>query len=65
MKIDEMTLGRKTEVNSLQDQLSERDRTILDLKANITDFEKEMESLKNSASDEAKITQVTNSIIDI
>ena len=55
-KLDEIKVGRKTEVNSLQDQLSERDRTILDLEASVSELKSKVQSMEASATDEAKVS---------
>ncbi|TRY77089.1 hypothetical protein TCAL_02709 [Tigriopus californicus] len=54
-KLDDMKIGRKTEVNTLQDQISERDRAILDLKATLEGMQTQVASLTSSQVDEAKI----------
>ena len=53
--LDEFHATKKTEVNSLQDLISEKDRTIVDLNAQISSLSSQMSSVSTSAEDETKM----------
>ena len=53
--LDEFHATKKTEVNSLQDLISEKDRTIVDLNAQISSLSSKMSSVSTSAEDETKM----------
>ena len=53
--MDEFHATKKTEVNSLQDLISEKDRTIVDLNAQISSLSSQMSSVSTSAEDETKM----------
>lgn len=54
-KLDEMKIGRKTEVHALQDQVSERDRRIVDFQAAVSDLEGQIQSVRTSSENEVKL----------
>jgi chromosome segregation ATPase len=54
-KADEFLASKKVEVNSLQDQISEKDCFILELEAKISDLDGKFSTISSSAEDEAKM----------
>ena len=50
-----MVTSKKVEVNSLQDQCSEKDRLILDFEAQVSDLNNKLSAISNSAQDETKM----------
>ena len=46
-KVDELVASKKVEVNSLQDQCSEKDRQILDMEAQVSDLNNRLSALSN------------------
>ena len=59
-KMDEVLASRKSEVNSLQDKISEKERVIVDLEACKAELNSEIQSLKTSTNDEIKVSSVLN-----
>ena len=53
--MDEMVTSKKVEVNSLQDQCSEKDRLILDFEAQVSHLNNKLSACSNSAQDETKM----------
>ena len=65
-----MVTSKKVEVNSLQDQCSEKDRLILDFEAQVSDLNNKLSASCNSAQDEtkmltAKIDKMSNESEDL
>ena len=53
--LDEFHANKKSEVHNLQDQVSEKDRIVLDLQAQISTLGAKLSSATSSAEDETKM----------